>query len=74
MDAGLLLGVRVLDQVELGLRVEVRDLGNRNEVVDLLTLVFEVEAGISECGREVDDGLADFMDLLLRRDLEKGPC
>jgi hypothetical protein len=34
--------------MEHGIGSKFRDLADRNEVVDLLALVFEVEAGVSE--------------------------
>jgi hypothetical protein len=69
VNSGLLLGIGILDQVELGLGAELRDFGQRNEVVDALSLVLQVEACVLESGGEVDNGLSDLVNLLLRGDL-----
>lgn len=65
MDASLLLGVWVRYQAKFRLGAKVRDLGQGNEVIDLLALELEVEACVLECRRRVDDGLSDLVDLLL---------
>lgn len=65
MDASLLLGICVRYQVEFRLGAKVRDLGQGNEVIDLLALELEVEACVLECRRRVDDGLPDLVNLLL---------
>lgn len=70
MDASLLLRIWVLNELDLGVLGELGDFGEGNEVVDLLALVLEMEACVLESGGEVDNGLPDFVDLLLRRDLE----
>lgn len=67
MDASFLLRVRVLDELELGLSSKLGNVGNGNKVVDLLTIVFEVEARVSESGGEVDYRLANFVNLFLAR-------
>lgn len=69
MDARLLLSIWVLDEVDNGVLGELRNFGEGDEVVDFLSAVFKVEAGVLESGRKVDDGLSDFVDLLLWRDL-----
>lgn len=51
--------------MKLGIGCKVGDFGNGDEIIDLLALVLEVEAGVSKCGREVDDRLANFVDLFL---------
>lgn len=55
--------------MQLGAGADVLDLGDLNEVVDSLALVFEVEAGVLEGYGKLDDGLADLVDLLMGRDL-----
>ena len=68
---GLLLSVWVLHQLDLGIRAEAGDLGEFNEVIDALAVVLEVEAGVLEGVRRIDDGLAEILDLLLRRRLQE---
>lgn len=65
MNACLLFGVRVFDEVEFWVGSNAGDFGNGYEIGDFFSLIFEVEAGISECGGEIDDGLANLMNLLL---------
>ena len=67
VDASFLLRVRVLDEMELGFSSELGNVGNGNKVVDLLAIVFEVEARVSESGGEVDYRLANFVNLFLAR-------
>lgn len=50
-------------------RADAIDLGNGDEVVDPLALVLEMEAGVLKGYRELNDGLADFVDLLVGGDL-----
>lgn len=71
MDSCLLLRIRVFYQTELGLGFEIGNLGDRNKVVDLVALILEMKTGIAKCCRQVDNGLADLVDLLLRRDLKR---
>lgn len=56
-------------QVQLGTGANVLDLGDLDKVVDSLAVVFEVEAGVLKGDRELYDGLADLVDLLMGRDL-----
>jgi hypothetical protein len=51
MHAGLLLGVGILDQDDLGFGLEVRDLRQLDEVVDALAVELEVEASVLEGSR-----------------------
>ena len=51
MHAGLLLGVGILDQDDLGIGLEVRDLRQLDEVVDALAVELEVEASVLESSR-----------------------
>lgn len=51
MHAGLLLGVRILDQDDLGIGLEVRDLRQLDEVVNALAVELEVEASVLEGSR-----------------------
>ena len=69
MQTGLPLGVGVLNELDLRLRNKARHVGQRDEVVEVLAVVLEVEARVLEGGREVDERLSDFVDLLLGRDL-----
>jgi hypothetical protein len=48
------------------------DVGNVQKVVYTFATVFEVETRVLEGGREVNDGLSNIVDLLMRRNLE-GP-
>ena len=69
MYACLLLGVGILNKVELGFRCENRDVGNGDEIVYPLAVVLQVKTGILKCSREIDNRLTDFVYLLLGRDL-----
>ena len=71
MQTGLPLGVRVLNELDLRLGDEAGHLGQRDEVVQALSLMVEVEARVLEGSRQVDEGLSDFVDLLLGRDLQR---
>jgi hypothetical protein len=51
MHAGLLLGVRILDQDDLGVGLKVWDLGQLDKVIDTVAVEFEMEAGILESSR-----------------------
>jgi hypothetical protein len=55
--------------VNLGIRAEPVDFGDLNKIIDPLSLVFEVEARVLQGVGKIDDGLSDFVDLLVRRDL-----
>lgn len=52
--------------MDLGAGTDAIDLGNRNVIIDPFTVVLQVEARVLESYRELDDGLSDFVDLLLR--------
>lgn len=65
MNACFLFGIGVFDKMEFWVGTDTRNLNNGNEVVDFLSLELEVKACISKCGGEVDDRLADFVNLLL---------
>jgi hypothetical protein len=67
MNASFLLSIWVLDHMKLGRGAEFRNFGERNEVVDLLAIKLQVEAGVLERRRKVNDGLSDLMNLFLRR-------
>lgn len=69
MQPRLFLGIGILHQVDLSAGADAIDLGNGDEVVDSLALVLQVEARVLQGYRELDDGLADFVDLLVGRDL-----
>ncbi len=71
MEASLLLRVRVFDEVYFGLRGEVRDFGDKAKLADARALVFEVEARELLGSRGLDNGLADFAELLVGVDLEE---
>jgi hypothetical protein len=64
VHAGLCLGVGVLDEVELWVLLDVGDLGELDKVIDALAVVLEVEARVLEGKGQVDDGLANVLDLL----------
>lgn len=64
VHAGLCLGVGILDEVKLWVLLNVGDFGELDKVIDALALVLEVEAGVLESEGEVDDGLANVLDLL----------
>ena len=51
MHACLLLGVGILDQDDLGVSLEVRDLRQLDEVVDALAVELEMEASVLEGSR-----------------------
>lgn len=55
--------------MDLGAGTDAIDLGKGNVVVDPLALVLEVEAGILQSYGKLDDGLPDFVNLLLGRNL-----
>lgn len=65
----LFLSVWVLNQVDLSVGADVIDLVDGNEVVDSFALVFEVEARVLQSCWQLDNGLSDFVDLLMGRDL-----
>jgi hypothetical protein len=69
VEASLLLGVRVFDDMNVGLEGKVCDIGDLAKLVDAGALVFEVEAGVLLGGGRLDDGLADLADLLMGVDL-----
>lgn len=58
--------------MELGAGADVLDLGDGDEIVDSLAIVLQVEAGVLQSYRKLDDGLPDFVDLLMGRDLLQG--
>ena len=64
-----LLGVGIFDELQLGLRTKTLDFGEFHEIVDLLSIEFEVEAGVLECVRLFDYGLPKILDRFLGRDL-----
>jgi hypothetical protein len=70
MHAGLLLGVGILHQSDFGIRLQVRHLGELNEVVDASSVEFEVEACVLESARQLDDRLADILNLFLAGHLQ----
>lgn len=65
MNASLLFGIGVLDKTELRVRAKVGDFGDGNEVVDFLAIELKVEASVLKGRREVNNGLANLMDLFL---------
>ncbi|KUI58798.1 hypothetical protein VP1G_11113 [Cytospora mali] len=67
-----LLRVWVLDQVDFGVGADATDLVYGYKVVDTLALVLQVEAGVLQSCWELDDGLSNFVDLLMGRDLLRG--
>lgn len=69
MNASLLLGVRILNNVEFGCGAKFRNFSEGDEVVNLLAIEFEVKASVLECRWKVNDRLSDFVDLFLRRNL-----
>lgn len=71
MDTGFTFRVWFVDDVENRLIIEVGNFGDRDEVIDLFAFVLEVEASVSESGGEVDDGLTDFVNLLLGGNLQR---
>jgi hypothetical protein len=66
MNASFLFGIWVLNDMKLGRSAEFRNFGKRDEVVDLLAIKLEVEAGVLERRRKVNDGLSNLMNLFLR--------
>ena len=66
---GLLLGVGVLHQRDLGFRFQVRHLGQLDEIVDALAVELQVEASILESAWQLNDRLPDILDLLLAGNL-----
>ena len=48
MNASLLLGIRVGDEVEFRFASETGDIGKGNEIIDLLVVVLEMEASVLE--------------------------
>lgn len=56
--------------MKLGRGAKFRNFGERNEVVNLLAIKLEVEAGVLERRRKVNDGLSNLMNLFLRRNLD----
>lgn len=65
MYTGFALGVRFVNEVEGGFGANFRNIGDWDKVTNLLALVFEVEASVSESGRKVDYRLSDFVNLLV---------
>lgn len=72
MYSRLFLRVWILDKADLGVRTDAFDLVNRNEVIDALALVLQMKARVLQCYWKLDNRLADFVDLLVGRDLERG--
>ena len=70
MNPGLFLRIWVLHEVQLGAAADVLDVRDLYEVVYTLALVFQVEAGILQGLGELDNRLADLVDLFLGRDLK----
>jgi hypothetical protein len=48
MHAGLLFGIGILDQDDLGIGLEVRNLRQLDEVIDAVAVELEVEASVLE--------------------------
>lgn len=69
MYPGFLLGVWVLNQVDLSVGADAIDLVDGYEVVDPLAVVLEVEARVLQGCRQLDNRLSDFVDLLVGGDL-----
>jgi hypothetical protein len=67
-----LLRIWVLDQVDLRVGADATDLVYGYEVVDTLAIVLQVEAGVLQSCWELDDGLSNFVDLLMGGDLLRG--
>lgn len=55
--------------MQLGAGADIFDLGDLDEVVDSFAIVFEVKAGVLEGDGELDDGLANLVNLLMGGDL-----
>lgn len=53
--------------MDLGTRTDGIDVGNWDIIVDALALVLEVEARVLQCYGKLDDGLPNFVNLLLGR-------
>ena len=64
-----LLRVRILDEPHFTPRCKFLDLRKLDEIIDLVSFVFEVKASVLVGVWLLNDGLAKILDLLLRRDL-----
>jgi hypothetical protein len=64
----LCFGIWILDKLTHWLLYNILHLRELDEVIDALALVLEMEAGVLEGVRGVNNGLADVLHLLLRRD------
>jgi len=71
VHAGLLLSIGILNQGDLGICLKARDLGQLNEIVDTRSIKLQVEACVLEGTRQLDNGLANILDLFLARYLKK---
>jgi hypothetical protein len=69
VNSGLLFRVGVLDQPDLGVGAQSLDVRDLDEIVDALAVELEVEARVLEGRGQLDDGLAQLVDLLLWRSL-----
>lgn len=69
MHTGILLGVGILDQDDLRIRLQIRNLGQLDEVVDAVSVELEMEASVLEGAGQLDDRLTDILDLFLAGDL-----
>jgi hypothetical protein len=69
VHAGFLLRVGILDEYQFGVSLEAGNFGELNVVIDALPVVLEMEARVLKGVRLFNNGLAEVLNLLLRRDL-----
>ena len=69
MYPGLFLRVRVLNKHQLRIRCNAGDIRELNIIIDPDAIMFEMEARVLEGAGEVDNGLANVLDLFLGRNL-----
>lgn len=68
MHPGLLLCVWVFDKGDLGVGLEILDLGELDKIIDSFPIVLEMKAGVLECFWCLYDGLPQVLAAFLARD------
>lgn len=72
MHTSLLLGIWILHQDDLRICLEALDLGQLDEIIYAFPVELQVEAGVLERARQLDNRLTDILDLLLAGNLKAG--
>jgi hypothetical protein len=69
MYPSFLFCVGILNEFQFRFWGKILNLGQLNEVVNSLAVVLQMKAGILKCVWQLNDGLPNIVDLLLRRNL-----